>query len=245
MWQDVVDLRDFYQTDMGRTARQLVKLRIRSVWPNLSRQRLLGLGYATPYLRQFKGEAERVLAVMPAGQGVLRWPADGPGAVALADEAELPFSDNSMDRVLLVHALESSDHPGDMLREVWRIMPGGGRLLVVAPNRRGIWSHSERSPFGFGQPFSQSQLAGLLRRHSFLPMKVDRALFFLPLRARPWLKAAPGWERIGHRWLAPVSGVIIVEAMKQLYGAQAVSAKARRSRFVLSLPSPARATRSR
>ncbi len=244
MWQDVVDLQDFYGTEMGRVTRHLLKLRIRALWPDLSGQRLLGLGYATPYLRQFGPEAERVLAIMPAGQGVLPWPPGEPGAVTLADEVELPFPDNSIDRVLLVHALESSDHAGDMLREVWRVLSGGGRLLVVAPNRRGLWSHTERTPFGFGQPFSHRQLTNLLRRHSFTPLRAERALFFLPLRWRPWLSMAPGWERIGHRWLGALSGVILVEAMKQLYGAQPIAAKRQRSRFALSLPAPAQATRS-
>jgi len=243
MWQDVVDLRDFYNSDMGKVTRRLLKARIRALWPDISGQRLLGIGYATPYLRQFKGEVERTMAMMPAGQGVLPWPEDQPGAVILADEVELPFPDNSIDRVLLVHALEASEHSSDMLREVWRVLSGGGRLLVVAPNRRGLWSHTERTPFGFGQPFTQGQLTGILRRHSFTPLRVERALFFLPLRSRPWLKAAPGWERIGHRWLGALSGVILAEAMKQLYGAQPVAAKRQRARFQLALPSPAGAAR--
>src|SRR5258708_9185698 len=118
MWQDVVDLRDFYHSDLGQVARQLLRARIRAMWPDLRGQSLLGLGYATPYLRQFLGEAERVLAAMPEAQGVLPWPAEGPGVVSLADETELPFQDYSIDRVLLVHALESCDHQSEFLREV-------------------------------------------------------------------------------------------------------------------------------
>ncbi|NJM92579.1 MAG: class I SAM-dependent methyltransferase [Rhodospirillaceae bacterium] len=148
MWQDVGDLKHFYDREIGHTARHLLRLRIRSLWPDLTGQRLLGIGYAIPYLRQFLGEAERIGAIMPAAQGVMPWPRDGAGMTVLSDETELPFQDNSIDRILLVHALESSEHPGDMLKECWRVLAGGGRLMVAVPNRRSYWSHLERTPFG-------------------------------------------------------------------------------------------------
>src|SRR3546814_1774371 len=99
---------------------------------------------------------------MPARQGVMHWPAGEGGLVALADEAELPFPDLSIDRLLLVHAVECSEQLRPMLREAWRVLSGNGRLLVVVPNRRGIWARLERSPFGNGHPFSQRPIRRLL-----------------------------------------------------------------------------------
>jgi hypothetical protein len=116
MWNDVVDLRDFYETQRGQVARRMIRRGIRSIWPDLHGQGLLGLGYATPYLRQFMPEAERTLGFMPASQGVLHWPADSAGRVALVDETELPLPDCSVDRVLLVHAVESSEYLRGMMR---------------------------------------------------------------------------------------------------------------------------------
>lgn len=239
MWQDVVDLKEFYDREIGHTARHLLRARIRALWPDLTGQRLVGLGYATPYLRQFLGEAERIAAVMPAQQGVMPWPRDVAGMTVLSDETELPFQDNSIDRVLLVHALESSEHAGDMLRECWRVLGGGGRLMVVVPNRRSLWSHLERTPFGHGQPFTQGQVTRLLRSHMFTPLVTERALLFLPFAWRAWLRAAPGWERIGRRWFSPLSGVIVIEAMKQIYGGQPAKAVKRRRAFAIALPQPA------
>src|ERR1700742_2327059 len=106
MFADVVELREFYGTRLGQVARRMVARRIRQLWPDLSGMRLLGLGYATPYLRPFLDEAERVSALMPASQGGLPWPADGANRVGLADEGELPLADFSIDRVLLVHGVE-------------------------------------------------------------------------------------------------------------------------------------------
>ncbi len=53
MFADVVDLREFYMTRLGQVARRMLGRRIRMMWPDLTGSRLLGLGYATPYLRPF------------------------------------------------------------------------------------------------------------------------------------------------------------------------------------------------
>jgi SAM-dependent methyltransferase len=241
MWHDVVDLRDFYETQLGAMARRMIRRGVRSMWPDVKGQRVLGLGYATPYLRQFLTEAERTLAFMPASKGVLHWPSEGRGLTALVDEAELPLPDLSVDRVLLVHGLESSEYQRDMLREAWRVLTGEGRLLIVAPNRGGIWARLERTPLGWGQPYSAAQLSRLLRDNMFTPTRSRRALYIPPLRTRALLRSAPAWERIGSRWFPTFGGVVLVEAGKQLY---ASNLQAERKRFrrpiVVSFPRPAR-----
>lgn len=242
MWSDVVELRQFYETRLGQVARHLLRRRIRAAWPNVRGQAVLGLGYATPYVRQFRSEAERVVAFMPAGQGVLSWPPEGPNVVALADETELPLPDISMDRVLLVHGLECAEHLRDMLREIWRVMAGDGRLLIVVPNRRGIWARTDRTPFGQGHPYSFSQLSRLLRENMFTPAQPVRALFVPPTRSIALLKTAPAWERIGHRWFPTFGGVIVIEAGKQIYRTAAVQRRKRRTRpaVILAFPQTAR-----
>ena len=233
MWQDVGDLKQFYDREIGHTARHLLRLRIRSLWPDLTGQRLLGIGYAIPYLRQFLGEAERIGAVMPAAQGVMPWPRDGAGMAVLSDETELPFQDNSIDRVLLVHALESSEHPGDMLKECWRVLAGGGRLLLVVPNRRGVWARTDTTPFGHGHPYSRSQITHLLRETWFTPTGWGEALYVPPIARNWFLRSAVAWERTGASLSAPFAGVHIVEATKQVY--RAIPARRERRRLVPAL----------
>ncbi|GIK98905.1 MAG: methyltransferase type 11 [Alphaproteobacteria bacterium] len=237
MHSDVVDLRDFYATRLGLMSRHLIRRRIRAMWPNLAGETVLGLGYATPYLRQFRDEAQRVIAIMPAAQGVLRWPPEGPSLAALADQTELPLPDASVDRVLLVHSLEGVDHLHDMLREVWRVMSSSGRLLVVVPNRRGIWARTDRTPFGQGHPYSPPQLSRLLREHNFLPMQSGGALFMPPFRSGALVGSAPAWERVGRRWFPTFAGVILCEAGKQIYAVPAMR-KRRRRAVVLPFPNP-------
>src|ERR1700755_552313 len=123
---DVVDLRNFYAQRLGVVARRFIGRGIRARWADTRGQRVLGVGYATPYLGLFREEAERCLAFMPAVQGVVKWPSANPPLTALVDEYELPLADSSVDRVLLVHALEMSHDAPALLREVWRVGWGGG-----------------------------------------------------------------------------------------------------------------------
>ena len=161
---DVVDLRNFYAQRLGIVARRFVGRGIRARWRDTTALRVLGIGYATPYLGLFREEAERCLALMPAPQGVVRWPSTRPALAALVEEDDLPLTDSAVDRVLLVHALEMSADPVELLREVWRVLAGGGRLLAVVPNRRGLWARMDTTPFGHGRPYSRPQITQLLAR---------------------------------------------------------------------------------
>lgn len=222
MWRpDVIDLAAFYSGHLGQAAQRLIRRQVREIWPDLKGQRVLGLGYATPYLRQFREEAERVMAIMPAQQGVVHWPREGPGLVSLGDETELPLADASIDRLLLVHCLENSENVRALLREIWRVLAPGGTLLAVVPNRRGLWARFEGTPFGQGHPYTPPQLNRLLRDTMYLPSPARGALFLPPSRRRFMLRAAATWDKAGRRLWPTFSGVIMVEAGKQIYAATA------------------------
>ena len=236
MASDVVDLRDFYRTGLGQVARRMIRRAVRQMWPDLHGMRLLGIGYPAPFLSALSPDTERTVALMPASLGVLAWPREGANLATLADEGELPFADYSIDRVLLIHALETSEQAGPMLKEVWRVLAGGGRLLVVVPNRRGIWARLDRTPFGSGRPYTMSQLSQLLRDELFTPVGTGTALFMPPVRSRMMLRSARAWERAGRRWFPTFAGVVIVEATKQIYAKPAAS-RAPRRRLVYA-PAP-------
>src|SRR5438045_8625791 len=173
---DVVDLRNFYAQRLGTAARRFVGRGIRARFADTRGLKVLGVGYPTPYLGLFREEAERCLAFMPTAQCVINSPPLRPGLVGLVDEFELPLPDAAVDRVLLVHALEMAHDAGALLREVWRVLAAGGRLLAVVPNRRGLWARMDTTPFGHGRPFSRTQINFLLRETWFTPIGWDEAL---------------------------------------------------------------------
>src|SRR3954449_11403881 len=133
---DVIDLRDFYSRRLGIVARRLINRGIRARWPDAQGQRVLGVGYPTPYLGLFRADSERCLAFMPAAQGVLKWPTGRPALASLVDQFSLPLPDAAVDRIVLVHALEMCDDPEGLLREVWRVLSPSGRVIAVIPTGR-------------------------------------------------------------------------------------------------------------
>ena len=179
---DARAISQFYESPKGQMARRLVLQRLRALWPDLSRQRLLGFGFATPYLKPFAAEAERVLAAVPAQQGVSGWSSAERNSATLVEEHTLPFPNSSFDRILLVHGLEFSEAERPFMRELWRVLTPDGRLLIVAPNRTSLWAQLETTPFGHGRPYSRSQLEHLLQRSLFVPERWDVALLMPSIR---------------------------------------------------------------
>lgn len=231
MHTDIVDLRQFYHSTLGRLAEQSIALALSTLWSRLPEERLVGLGYAVPYLDRFRADTERTFAFMPAGQGAVNWPVGELSSTALVFDEELPLPDSSIDRVLMVHSLEFAENPRETLKELWRVLAPGGRLIIVVPNRRGVWARMEHTPFGSGRPYSRGQLTALFRETNFTPGASAEALFFPPSRLRTILKLRRAFERMGRMLWPAFSGVIIVEAQKRLYQGLPVAVRSSRRVF--------------
>jgi SAM-dependent methyltransferase len=208
----------FYATRQGAVAAGLLRQRLAAMWPSLAGQSVVGIGHAAPYLRLWRDQAARCIAVIPAQLPANRWPAEGANLTCAAEEDALPFPDLSIDRVLLVHGLEAAENARRLLREAWRVLRDDGQLLIVAPNRRGLWAHVESTPFGQGQPYSPGQIGRLLTASLFRVTRRDTALYMPPTRLRLVLRSAQLCEDVGHRLLPRFAGLTITEAAKELYG---------------------------
>lgn len=236
MHLDAIDLKAFYASPLGQVARRLLGARLKSRLGNLKNARIFGLGFATPYLGAIRSEADVLGALMPAEQGVIQWPEGNANETVLVEEAELPLRDDSADCILLVHMLEWSENARELLRELWRVLAPNGRLLIVVPNRRGLWAQLDTTPFGHGQPYSRSQLAKLLKEAMFSPEDWQYALYMPPFGWRVLLRWPVFFERLGLVLWPAFSGVIVVEASKQVYGAVPVSARAKMRRRFIPVP---------
>ena len=225
MRRDVLDLREFYAGALGKAAREMVSRKVAEAWGRLEGLDLLALGYATPFLDGLTAGARRAVAAMPAAQGVEAWPMGQPNNAALVDETALPFPNALFDRVLAVHALEESDSPLALLREVGRVLAPSGKVIVVVAARHGLWTEAESSPFGHGRPFSRSQLDELLREADLVPAGWTRALYAPPFgwTAR-WAEA---FEQAGALLWPPFAGLILMEAVKQTFAVKPKGARAR------------------
>lgn len=244
MRRDVLELRQFYASDLGAAARAMVERKLREAWGDGHGLDILALGYATPFMAPFRPEARRVVAGMPAQQGVEVWPGGGRNAAALTGEDCLPFQNALFDRILVVHGLEESADPVGLLREVWRVLAPSGRVIVTVTARNGLWANTERTPFGHGRPYSRAQLAELLREAELEPSGWTRALYVPPVG---WMaRWAEGFEQAGSRLWPPFAGLLLMEAVKQTFAVKprgaVATAKVRRP---VLLPAPGAAPVSR
>ena len=215
MRRDVLELRQFYASDLGRAARAMVERKLKEAWDDAHGLDLLALGYATPFIAPFRDRARRVVAGMSAQQGVEVWPAGDRNLTTLTPEDNLPFPNALFDRVLVVHGLEESADPVGYLREVWRVLAPSGRAIITVASRNGLWANTEATPFGHGRPYSRGQLGELMREAELEPSGWTRALYVPPVG---WMSRwADGFEAVGSRLWPGFAGLLMMEATKQTF----------------------------
>ena len=227
---DVVDLREYYLTPLRIITRASLVAALERDGKIPDDIELVGIGYPIPLFDRIALEKPKSLILMPARQGALQWPAEKPSRVALVDEDQLPIETSSAECVIVLHLLENVSDPSQMLEEIWRILVPEGRLILIATNRRGLWTRFEHTPFGNGRPFSKSQLGRLLRKAKLTPTHWDDCLNFPPMRTRWLIRLYPFLDRIGHRLWPIFCGAHMVSATKRLY--QGVPVKSKKSRRV-------------
>lgn len=219
MHLDVQDLRNFYyRSALGRAAQASMRRRMMELWPEAKGQTVAGFGFAVPLLRPYLADARRVIALMPGPQGVMPWPPDAQNVSVLSEETLWPIETGHVDKLIILHGLETSERAYDLLEEAWRVLGPGGKALFIVPNRAGLWSRRDRTPFGFGRPYSASQLETQLRKHQFLPERHVGALYQFPSSKRLWMKSSGMFEQVGRVMPGMLAGgAFMVEASKLVY----------------------------
>jgi SAM-dependent methyltransferase len=219
MHADVVELKRFYgATRLGRLVRRVLSDRLRSLWPDVRGMALAGFGYASPFLDPFLPEAARAICLMPAQQGVSPWPDEEDNHAVLIEETLWPLPSEFLDRLVVVHGLETCERPQALLAEIWRVLAPGGRAVFMVPNRAGLWARRDSTPFGLGRPYTTGQLERVLGQERFAAERHTGALYMPPSHRGFWIRTAPAMESLGTRLDAQrLAGIVLVEATKHVY----------------------------
>jgi SAM-dependent methyltransferase len=180
----------------------------------------------------------------PGSTGALAVPR---AAVALhCDFDALPFDSNSLDLVVLPHALELARDPHLALREVERVLVPEGRVVIVGFNpaslwgarqafgrlRRGLGLGKKRELFlpGGGEFMRYRRLRDWLRLLSFEVEAGRFGCYLPPLRSQSWLARFEWAEHIGERWWPVFGAVYFVVAVKRVRGMRLIGlARAQRA----------------
>ncbi len=216
MRPSVDQLQRFYRHPLGRAVADLISDRIRLQWGPSRGMDCVGLGYAPPFMQVFDGCDP--FALMPARQGGSLWPGTHDCRTALVRSSHLPFANGSVDRFLMVHALEHASRPDRLVREVWRVLKPGGQLCIIVPNRRRSWSALESTPYGTGQPWSLTQVTRSLEDHLF-SLKHWETCLMLPPIVVPWIgPVMRATEMVAARTSKHLGGVLMLVAEKETMG---------------------------
>lgn len=221
MRPDIVNLRQFYSSRLGRRVKARLRRVMRHHWP-LPQGSLLGLGYAIPMESRHSrsnGKGDLTLALMPLEQGGIYWPVDDKNRTVLCDLMRPPIGPNTVPRAVAMHIFEHTENPEEFLRILWQLLMPGGRLLLVVPNRRGLWAHWGSTPFTTGTAYTLSGMKALLNAADFTLREVSSALYPPPSAHPFWLHLWPILEWFGSVLLPRSGGVLIIEAEKQIYAA--------------------------
>lgn len=235
---NIVQLRDFYATALGRRVETSIANLTNQLWSVEDNQSVVVFGYGAGAFDDMHAVAERSMILMPSAQGVLHDEGARGNRSCLVDDEHLPLADQSVDKCILMHSLEFSANPKALLREVWRILKDNGRLIVIVPNRQGVWTRAEDTPFGHGNPFSKKQLAKLVQDSLFVPSVIRTGLAFWPFQSQFGQILAHWLSRVHVEWLKWWGGALVLEAGKQLYATGPVGELKAPGKLFVARPSP-------
>lgn len=180
-------------------------------------------------------------------------PADGHAALALRCDFEaLPFPDQSIDLVLVPHALELARDPHHTLRDVERVLRPEGRVVITGFNPASLWGLRQRggqlrrrAGFGADVPTylpGDAELIGYRRLRDWLRLlgfEVEAGHFgcwTAPLHSETWLQRTAALDRLGDRWWPVLGAAYMLQACKRVRGMRLVGRMRSESRAVRMAP---------
>ncbi len=164
--------------------------------------------------------------------------AAGRAATLNCDFDALPFDSQSLDLVVLPHALELARDPHLTLREVERVLMPEGRVVIIGFNPNSLWGmrqqtgHARRRlGLGLGQSMflprdgevmSYRRLRDWLRLLSFEVETGRFGCYRPPMRSEKWLTRFGWMENAGERWWPVFGAVYALTAVKRVRGMRLV-----------------------
>ena len=170
-------------------------------------------------------------------------------AALITDFAALPFSENSLDLVVLPHSLELNADPHATLREVGRVLVPEGRVVICGLNPASLWGLRQRRAqvyqrLGLGVPFLPrvSEFIGYWRLRDWLRLlnfEVEAGRFgcYRPaVRSEKWLGRFGWMDQTGDRWWPIFGAVYFLVAVKRVHGMRLLSPAWKAPRSVPAAP---------
>ena len=139
----------------------------------------------------------------------------------------LPFSDMSIDLLLLPHRLEFSERPHQTLREAARVMMPDGHLLISGFNPFSAWGAKARLDKLFskqttypwtGKFIGINRLKDWLALLGFEVILVEMCCHVPPFEKPAWHKRFSFMDKVGKNYCTRFGGVYFIVAKKRIVG---------------------------
>ena len=140
---------------------------------------------------------------------------------AVARAEALPLGNESVDLVLLHHALDFSGNQHQLLREAARILIAGGDVVVIGFNPYSFWGLGKKlqwrgKPPWQGRMISPLRLTDWLKLLDFQPARLKYGAYSLPFNSPRFLKYCTRLAPLANRLNWPNGGVYVLVARKQV-----------------------------
>lgn len=145
------------------------------------------------------------------------------GHAAISDYMELPLMSETIDVMLLHHALEFSSSPKAVLAEAGRVVMPGGHLILCMFNPYGpmgllkfpMQLFSKQPEYSFHN-LRMGRLIDWLSLLNFHVVQIEHGAYNPPLNAPGWVEHVSPWERACQKIRFPLGNVYMIHAVKRV-----------------------------
>ncbi len=206
------DMTQWLETPLGQALLDSERKLLEPVLARIFGYHFLQVGVSEAFLLDESPVGHRFLFV-PQGGAASRH--------AVANSEALPLQTDSVDAVLIHHALDYTPDSHRLLREASRVLMPGGKLLIVGFNPLSTWGVRRLARVGTRLPWSArfisaNRVCDWLKLLEFSVERVSHCAYLLPFTHPRVVQLAPALERFGKRFAAPFGAAYMIVACKQL-----------------------------
>ncbi len=244
MGDRIIGLHDWLQTPPGRYLLDWERSRFDAAVADVFGYHALQLG-----LPELPGLQDNRMPHRWLATHTLSAPAFAPSFAC--DFAALPFAENSLDLLLLPHALELSPDPHATLREVERVLVPEGRMVISGLNPLSLWGIRQQRArladrLGLGERYLPElgdmigywRLRDWLRLLGFEVESVQFGCYRPAVRSAAWLQRFAWMDTLGERTWPILGSVYFVVAVKRVRGMRLLGPPWKASKSLANAPAP-------
>lgn len=198
-------IKDFYASKKGKSFSQIISSNLAKI-TNVRNKSILKLGYLEPFLTDKVLMNNITTGILP--NNYVFHNGDVPYSYKInQDLCSIQLKTASQNMVVTVNVIEYSENLEKTIREIWRILKDGGKLIIITPLVYNIYNVFHNTPFKLAQKFTENNLARILEKNDF-SITYSKIIQFPP---QP--KEGP-ISRYMYSCFSMFSSVLIIEASK-------------------------------